>query len=202
MCNCKEVWASAPDRLKAAALDSAFPNCSCESNGLSTGGAGPVLDDEVVARIITSPDGYDCDRKELVRAKLTAIYSSGLSIIRQNASDEEIELTVRQQTVETTERNRLVGAAIMRARDIRYDGVPPRRFCLYDTDEPNKAYHADILAPTPQGGTNQREQAKKKARKQLEKLLMAHLVEVSSTSELIVQIRAAAHGAPGGHTPC
>lgn len=190
---CIDVWKTAGNNLKAENLDAHSPNCACEVHSLGSEHSLPVTNDEIVIRIIVSPDAIELDTGELLRNKLTSASSSGISLLRHQASDAEIKLTIEQLTKHTQEPNELVGAAVMAVSKLRELGSPERWFCIYDTFSDNKPFHADILATSTTRNAASKSAAKKEEstrRKALQATLQNNLIFSDDADELIKKIRA------------
>jgi len=188
---CRTVWNGAADNDKARALDAQHPNCACEPCSLRIAGGTPVTDDEVVARIITSPSDYNEDTGDVLTRRLTSLYGAGVSLVRSGASDDEIKETIFQLTGGPAAQNKLVGAAILKALDIRRLGNPEKWFCVYDTNAGEKKHHGDIAGTSPSGTNSQIEKQQKVRRYKLKDELSNKLVLAADTDALIVAMRAA-----------
>jgi hypothetical protein len=150
-----------------------------------------VADEEIIARVVTAPNHYNLVATELLTSRLTALYSSGLSVIRQGASDAEIRSTVLE-LLSVYEPQSLVGVIIVQAQQIRQFGEGGRQFCVYDTKEGTKRHHADVFGTIPrvQSKTQVRRIADDR-RYGLRDLLARHLRVANSIDEVISAIRAA-----------
>lgn len=154
----------------------------------------PVRDDELVIRVLTSPDGYDTSQGEVLTRKFTALFSSGVSLIRQGASDDEIRQTIGGLT-STAEPNSLIGCVLVRASAIRLLEAPERAFCVYDTEDGGKTHHADILCPMPNQASRSQDKRKNEARRRtLRELFEKHIKRVTDIQDLIAVIRGAEQG--------
>jgi len=187
-------------------LDMHHPNCGCERHSLRGLFRKPVSDNELIVRIVTAPDGYDERTNEILTARLTALFSSGVSVIRENASEAEIRSTILELTNEAAEARRLVGAVILKASNVRFLDQATRAYCVYDTRERNKAHHADIVCTRADGPSNSaRKKIDERRRYALRGLMATHLHLASTADEVINLIRGAranrvlaGAGAPGG----
>lgn len=188
--SCSQVWLQARPEQRAKDLDAHFPACLCESHSLGVSFSEPIGDGEKLARVFTSPALYDLKDQCLVRSKLTAIHSRGLSIIRQNASDEEIVLTVRELIEGQSEPQTLVGAAFFRAVKVRSLGDEERWFCVYHTPSVHKNLHADLLGTIPNSESKaQQKKILSTRRRALEDLLYDHIIRTTTVAELIEILR-------------
>jgi hypothetical protein len=80
---------------------------------------------------------------------LVPIDTFGLSVLRDNAANEEFERTVTELKARAEARGKerfFHGICSFTARSIRYSGND-RFLCVYDTALPNKPNHADIFGP-------------------------------------------------------
>lgn len=188
--SCSQVWLQAEPEQRAKDLDTHFPACLCESHSFGAEVSEPIRDGEKLARIFTSPGLYDLEDQCLIRSKLTAIHSRGLSIIRQNASDEEIVLTVRELIEGQSEPQTLVGAAFFRAIKVRSLGGEERWFCVYHTPSVDKNLHADLLGTIPSSESKaQQKKVLSTRRRALEGFLYAHIIRATTVAELIEILR-------------
>lgn len=188
---CAEVWQQAAHKEKAAALDAHSPNCGCEAHSFAGTSGKPVANEELIVRVVTSPDGYDMEAGELLTSKLTALFSSGVSIIRQGASDDEIKLTVQELT-STAEPRSLIGAVIVQASQVRFLDQSGRSYCVYDTPDRGKTHHADLMCTMPnQGSNSEKKRLMTERRHALKELFMNHLVRSSTVEDLIAVVRQA-----------
>lgn len=186
---CISIWKNAEPQERARALDHHSPSCGCEVHSLRNSNLNPISSVEFVARILTTPDGCNLTTKEILRTKLVAAFSSGVSLVRQGATEAEIELTVSQLT-QSSEPNSLAGAAILAVSEIRNLGNPERWFCVYDTEEEKKVAHADILATTPTAASGSAaKKLESRRRKSLQTCLQANVYLTNSLDELKTLIR-------------
>jgi hypothetical protein len=189
--NCIDAWFEAAFNERATTLDAFSSNCGCESTSLRKDGGFPVADGEIVARILTSPGHYNLETRELISSKLMTAYQAGLSLVRENASADEIKVTVDQLTA-GEEETKLVGAAIVKAdkiRQLQEDSV--RWFCVYDTENRDKKDHAEILA-TKSGAASKSAQKKAESdrRKALRALFEENFHPAETVDDLIEKIKA------------
>ena len=173
-------------------LDEAFPNCACEEVALRAGGGEAVNDNEQIARILTTPDGFDLSANELITSKLTSVYGCGFSVIRSGASDAEIRLTIDKLVNKQSEKQELVGAALVKADVIRsmHDGI--RWFGVYATDDDGKEHHADLLGTRPKAESkSQIKKQQNERRYRLRDVLGASIIRAADVDELISLLRQA-----------
>lgn len=190
--SCCDLWHFSSPWDRAATMDAQAPDCICETLSLRADGGTAVSSDELVARILTSPDGFDEDAGVILHQKLLACYSLGLSVLRQGASDQEITSTVRLLTQESEQPRTLFGAALTRVADIRQLDAGARWFAVYATDAPDNDHHADIMATTPKADSkNKVRKAESARRKKLRDLMQAQLLPASDPTTLIAALRAA-----------
>lgn len=191
--NCASVWGAAERNKRAEAIDCHAPACGCEQTSLRNPPGNPVGNDELIIRVLTSPDGFDVTNGEILTRKLTALFSSGVSVIRQGASDIEIRQTVSELT-NAAEPNCLVACVLVRVSAIRSLEGPERSFCVYDTEDSLKSHHADIVCPMPNMvSKNQNRRKEEERRRSLRLVFEQHIKIVSDVKELISAIREAEH---------
>jgi len=188
--SCRCVWTAPPDNSRAERLDVAHPHCACECHSLCEDGHGPVADEDVLARILTSPDGYDIDAREIVTGKLTQVYSCGLSVVRRGASDNEILETIHRLVNGQHEPQELFGAAIFAADQIRGMGDGTRWFGVYATDDEAKKHHGDIAGTTPKAASKKAVKNEKTRRRyQLRDRITPQLITAANDQDLLRQLR-------------
>jgi hypothetical protein len=171
-------------------LDERYADCGCERWSLRGLLYRPVRGDELVVRIVTSPDGFDQDTGELLTQKLSSVYSRGLSMVREGASEAEIRATIDELTINAGVERQLVGAVIIRVDQIRLLDSPPRCFCVYDTHAPEKTHHADLLGTFPRHvSNNQSRRIRDERRYHLCALFRDHLAQASTPDEVVVAVQ-------------
>lgn len=189
--SCCDVWHLSIGTKRAVELDGEFPECQCEPFSLRAEGGDPVANDELLARIITSPEDYDLNEGQILTQKLTVLYSRGLSVIRSGASDEEIEETIEELMGRQGEPQTLVGAVVLKSSDIREMKDESRWFGIYATDAGKKQHHADLLGTFPTlGSNNQIRKTRDKRRYKLVDAMVGKLIRADSPPDLIASLRA------------
>lgn len=176
---------------RAASIDQCFPECACEAWSLCEAGGAPVGDDELIARVLTSPDAYEEDTATIVTGKLTSLYSLGLSVIREGAGDEEIITTINDLLDGAAEPKKLVGAIVVKAAMLRSYADPAQWFGVYATDDRNKSHHVDIFGTTPEGGSSKANRARKERRYTLADDLSSQIVFADDSATLVEKLRTA-----------
>ena len=173
-------------------LDQAFPDCVCEAVPLRAGGGEPVNDNERIARILTTPDGFDLSANQLITSKLTSVYGCGFSVIRSGASDAEIRLTVDKLVNSQSEKQELVGAALVTADVIRSMQGGARWFGVYATDDGEKEHHVDLLGTRPKADSNSQIRKQQNERRyRLRDVLGVSIIRSADVDELISLLRQA-----------
>lgn len=190
---CREALVSASTIDRARSLDEAYPACACEQWSLAEEHPDPVADGEIIARVLTSPDGYDEDQQTILTAKLTDIYSVGLSVIRQSASDCEIRDTVNTLLSGGHEQRRLVGAVVVPAitfREFR-ESEGERWFGVYATDAEQNTHHGDVLGTFPDASKSQVKKITSSRRYRLAENLSDKIVFADDPEDLLLKLREA-----------
>jgi hypothetical protein len=188
---CRAAMDAAPTPyLRASALDAAFPVCECEQWSLSETHANPIADDELIARILTSPDGYNETEHTIVTSKLSDIYSLGMSVIRQGASDAEILATIGELTSSAHDERNLVGAVLLETKEVRAYLDDERWFGVYATDDRGKSHHGDILGTFPDVSNNQKQKITGRRRYRLRDDIIGKIIFSEDPAELIEELRA------------
>lgn len=184
---CRKTWASAEELKKAPELDAAFPNCACEECSLVDGLSAAISNEELLARVLTTPGGYSND--EILTQKLTSAAGPGLSVIRKGASDAEILDTISNLIDGQAIPQELLGAAVFSAEDLRTLGKPDRWFGVYHTPDAGKLHHADVLATTPSGSKNQQKVQSSQRRGLLRDMLMKSILFEGEAQALLRALR-------------
>lgn len=85
------IEAEDPDASRALRLDRQQPNCCCQVHSVSQYSSGCVGDEEILVRILISPQHMHKKRREPAAAAISAAELSGLSVFRDaQATDEQI----------------------------------------------------------------------------------------------------------------
>ena len=187
--DCYRAWAESGEFDKACGLDRAFPQCKCEANALRLKGGVGVSGSEKLARVFTDPTSYTLSASAIVGAKITSVYSAGLSTIRQGASDQEIYDTIATLLSGGEETQTLVGAAVFETSVIREFYGSDRWFGVYATDDGNKQHHADVLGTCPQASKSQLKKLQSRRRNELRKMMEASLIYESDPADLVTALR-------------
>jgi hypothetical protein len=146
---CRAAAAHDVDGEIAARLHAASSTiCGCEKFRLSDLSPRRVEDTEMLDLIISDPQSIQGGKLPHPSA-LVQIDRGGLSVLRDTASNDEFEITIRElkDRAEASGRERFFhGICSIPTTEIRVDGA--RRFlCVYDTALPAKPNHADIFGP-------------------------------------------------------
>lgn len=185
---CRVALEAAPINQRAEHLDKAFPQCACEPWSLTEVGGDGIASDELIARVLTSPDAYDETTSTLLTSKLTQLYAMGMSTIRQGCSDAEIKHTVTTLVDGAAEPRKLIGAIVLPAqkfRDYANDDDAARWFGVYATDDSGKLHHADVFGTKASKGQQQ------KRRYRLAEEVQPFLVKAADPDELLTKLREA-----------
>lgn len=189
---CRAAIETVAVHQRAVSIDTQFPRCSCEPWSLTEAGGDGVAGHELIARVMTSPDGYNESEETIIAGKLTQLYAGGLSTVRQGASDDEILATITELMTGGEEQRSLVGAVVMTAEKLRlYANDDDRWFGVYATDDRGKHHHIDVFGTVPAGGTSARERAKRQRRYKLAEDMLPLLVYADEPADLLARLRAA-----------
>lgn len=188
---CKAAWGADTSKGRAQSFDAQFPECCCEGHSLTSDRSG-VAQDELVARIFTTPDSYRQDKKEIIWNKLVRAFSDGLSMFRSGCSADEIRAAVARLTTSGAEPTTLAGATLIEASMVRAIGTPCRWFCVYDTDAAEFSIHSDIIGTWPDRtlSKTKTELEKQTRLRSLRDAFDTSFVPSTSADELIAQLRA------------
>lgn len=154
--NCRAAFAHANDDERARKFDEAAPRpCGCEKYRVSPHSPGPVTDDEVLCLLVSDPqmivDGW------LHPSKLANFDTSGQSVLREAAADNEFENTMAELVSRSKERGKhrwCLGVLRFPVHAVRYC-ASDRFLCVYDTGMEHKPFHADLMCGplVPDGAT-------------------------------------------------
>lgn len=134
-------------------IDGTHPGCVCENCRCDGGTAGPVADDEWLARIVPANDATSEPPHELLGNKFDQMHGGGVSLCRARAPVDEI----RVQVTRLLRPDRpLRGYLPIQARELREWSFPlaherglARDLCVYATPSPNCLNHADLMGTFP-----------------------------------------------------
>ena len=127
------------------------PDAACEQFSFENGSPGRVEDNEAVVRIHFSPRDFNKDGV-LLPAAFSDVSSVGLSVVRDQASEEEFVRAARQRLANLPGHG-VASVSSATARDIRglmYTGgvhaKHARAFAVYDTAEVGLPKHAEVMS--------------------------------------------------------
>lgn len=129
-----------------AACDEPF---GCERFKLGPRSPGPVADSEYLNLIITDPQTVDHRSGKLLPVLVKQVDESGLSVLRDAATNEEFDLTYAEMKRASDARGKpryFYGVCRFLTGSIRLENGR-RHLGVYDTALPMRRHHADILAP-------------------------------------------------------
>lgn len=139
-------------RSRAARLDEARPDCQCQVHSVSEFSSGPVDENEVLIRLLVSPQHMH--RKTLLprASALTDAERSGLSTFREKqATREQIRGVAEALVMRARSRDQKAGIfGVLRlncgvVRAFRGDSDPIGSYCVYDTGLRETPSHAEIF---------------------------------------------------------
>ncbi|WP_133121891.1 hypothetical protein [Pleomorphomonas carboxyditropha] len=148
------VFATNKGKELASAIDACSPKCACQHNTVSEYSIGPIGDDEYLIRLVISPQHVRI-KKTATTPKdgvLSQAESSGMSIFRDSASNEELK-AVAEKLVNGARSNGnakagLFGVLRFRcgdARDYFPDDEEDPVYCIYDTAKADLPSHGDTF---------------------------------------------------------
>jgi len=158
---CRALFNDSNQKNLAAVAEQQFPNCHCEQFSVGEGSPSRVHDDEILYRMLTDPIDLDQDTGQIAREAFAQAYKDGLSIVRERATDAEMEAVVREVlSVKPNKERRTIRAIFefrcLTIRDERcvFQGSQHKAFCVYDQtvsrilepNEPPVATHGTILS--------------------------------------------------------
>lgn len=140
---CSKAHVHGVPNERAALFDNAFGHrCGCENCKVSEFSPGPVQDNETLHLIITDPQSILGDGRFHPQAFMR-VDSSGLSVLREMAKDDEFILTMTE--LSARKECYFHGVLQFKASDVRYCYYD-RFLCVYDTALKEKPHHADMMA--------------------------------------------------------
>ncbi|WP_027555241.1 hypothetical protein [Bradyrhizobium sp. Cp5.3] len=180
--NCRAAIASMPPERIAERLHQATPEmCGCEAYQLGDTSPGRVADAETLNLIVSDPNSLLPDGT-LNPSMLVQLDYSGVSVLRNSATNDEFELTLNELKARSTASGRaryFHGVCAFAAAVVRYD-QDSRLVGVYDTSLPQKPNHADMIAPDMHAGTgasnSQKERDRRKRHKRVIELIGTSLV--------------------------
>jgi hypothetical protein len=156
--NCSDTFAaiaveSFPEP-RASYIDERQPRCRCEDDSVSEYSAGPVADDEILIRIVVAPQHVN-RKKQPKAGALTEAERSGLSLLRETASDAEVfaaaALLVRRAREKNGPEAGVFGVfniLCRTIRSIRQEIEQRGSYCVYDTAYSDSPSHAEAFQRT------------------------------------------------------
>lgn len=189
--DCVKAWyASKNLKTRTQEFDKNYPGCCCEGHSFS-GKDQPLLGDEKLARILTSPGSYTLDTKMIIWTKLVRVFTDGLSLFRPGWSEREVRQAVERLLNGGAEPQILVGAAVLTVSDVRALGNSSRWFCVYDTESLDFTKHADIAMTNPDINLSRTKYTKESEIrvKHLRDIMDKQVVIAGSAEDLISKLR-------------
>ncbi len=141
-----------PPLTAAEVIDQQFPECGCEKCSVSPHSPGPISSEEKLIRLVVAPLHIDKKLQTPTVAALVRVHSTGLSVVRHSASNDEIRSTAEKLIADVRQRNKgkMVGLhgvfMIHSSSIINWKTTSGNRvFCLYDTGRSHSPLHAEIF---------------------------------------------------------
>jgi hypothetical protein len=121
--------------------------CGCENYSISDHSPGPVADNELLHFVVSDP-------KALLNGSLNPtimmqIDFGGLSTLRDAASNDEFDITIKQLKNRANSADAewyFFGVCTFSVSTIRHENNE-RFLCVFDTGLPDKPNHADVMGP-------------------------------------------------------
>ena len=175
--NCPRLTYSDPETDdRAVRIGTACPNCACEKISVGRyGSPGKVRGHEALHSILIAPG--DLKNDQIAITVITHAERKGMSVLRENASNEEFQMIIRTRIRDATKQRfhgvATVGCARIRQLAAKEQSEQRRRgdrlYCVLDTDMNGLPNHADVFATVPRPHTTSGHKAA--WRKEREKLL-------------------------------
>jgi hypothetical protein len=143
--DCRAAFAQldeSEDRLRALHLDELQPYCRCQTSSVSAHSPGPVVDEEILIRVVVAPE--QVKKGKPTPATISGAESGGLSLMRQNEATDAIVRAVAKGLVDRARARRgdqankvgVFGILEIRCGTIRAakaNGETQPAYCVYDT---------------------------------------------------------------------
>ncbi|WP_018323457.1 hypothetical protein [Bradyrhizobium sp. WSM2793] len=168
---CRAAFAQPDKQLAGRVYDATQALCGCEQFSMADESPGVVADHEGLCLIISDPT--DIQDGRLSPTSLIRVDTSGVSVLRDAAHNDEFDLTITELKARSAAANKprsFIGVCLFSAHTLRQQNG--NRFLgVYDTALPGKPHHADVLAPplnrlTPMSNS-QHEKAQRRRIKQI-----------------------------------
>jgi hypothetical protein len=179
-------------KSQAEIIDKNLPHCGCEAFSVGSASPGVVKSDEYVYRLIITPGDIDEPSGKLMLTALNDLRSSGLSVFRECASDEDVSNLVIDRLSRTPDKKqaktvhallRIQASAIRRMREATFG----RYFCVYDETVPRKEpekpmvpTHATVLQRLLPAGADNRKALNTKISQKLFEEIRGSVVDVNT----------------------
>ncbi len=135
------------DKRRAQHLDQQHPLCACQPHCVSEHSTGPVLDAEVLIRILISPQHMHRKRAEPMPASISSAELSGLSVFREDqATDTQIR-RVAEDLVTLARQNGNAKAGVFGV--LRFSCDAPRYLVIPLEDQPGYGVYDTGLKDNP-----------------------------------------------------
>ncbi|MEO9169162.1 MAG: hypothetical protein ABI230_12240 [Aestuariivirga sp.] len=141
---CKRALAVGQGRVDSINAVTGSP-CACETSKVSQYSPGPVQNDEKMYFLASLPNSR-MGSGHINPQYLAQLEKDGLSVLREHAADNEFAITLRMLAKHWKDKGKTFeGVISFHARQIR-DAKEPRLCCIYDTGEPDRPHHAELMA--------------------------------------------------------
>jgi hypothetical protein len=169
-------------------LEKQAPNCGCEAVSVGQGSPGPVLPEELLHRILSSPRDYDPISGKISEQPFRKAFQTGLSVWRAIGPEKDITALMEEGLSRRADEpvKSIYGVLEASASDIKQitNSAGAICFCIYDqtvtrmkSELPPVPTHAGIFQRLPPPGTADRTNLQKdiagKLRELFEKTLMS-----------------------------
>jgi hypothetical protein len=146
---CRQAFATQPEEKIATVLHRATAErCGCEKFKMHDDSPGVVDDAEHLDLIVSDPNSLLSDGS-INPTIFVQLDGAGVSVLRSAAANAEFEVTIEELKVRSAQSGRpryFHGVCEFKASAVRYDGAD-RLVGVYDTAQPKKPHHADLVGP-------------------------------------------------------
>jgi hypothetical protein len=141
---CRAALETLVEERVASVNQAINPPCECEKFSTSQYSPGLVRDEEVLHFLVPSPDGLTGGYVNTAFAM--NVDSHGFSVIRDAAADDEIVEAIKLVRNNWEKKGRVLEGVISFPAGRIRSAVEPRLCCIYDTGEPGRPHHAELMA--------------------------------------------------------
>jgi hypothetical protein len=144
---CRKAFAVKTDNRVDQVNSAAGTPAACEAYKATRSSPGLVRDEEVLHYLVTDPQAVDRRSGKLLPGLLSQIDKKGLSVLRDDASNDEFHITfglMKEYSDSVGKERYLHSISTVTAKDLRFDNSQ-RISGIYDTAVKHRKHHADVM---------------------------------------------------------